>query len=35
MGELVGNIVANAAVYILMAAVIAVRPTGLFGRSAA
>lgn len=35
LGELVGNIVANAAVYILMALVIAVRPAGLFGRSAA
>lgn len=33
-GELVGNIVANAAVYILMALVIAVRPVGLFGKNA-
>ena len=30
-GELVGNIVANSAVYILMALVIAIRPAGLFG----
>ena len=32
-GELVGNIVANSAVYILMALVIALRPTGLFGKA--
>jgi branched-chain amino acid transport system permease protein len=34
LGELVGNVVANAAVYILMALVIALRPAGLFGRYA-
>jgi branched-subunit amino acid ABC-type transport system permease component len=28
----VGNIVSNAAIYILMAMVIAIRPSGLFGR---
>jgi len=33
-GELIGNIVANASVYILMALVIAVRPAGLFGVAA-
>ena len=33
-GEIVGNIVANAAVYILMALVIAIRPVGLFGKYA-
>ncbi|MBM3407087.1 MAG: branched-chain amino acid ABC transporter permease [Betaproteobacteria bacterium] len=32
LGQLVGNIVANASVYILMALVIAIRPTGLFGK---
>lgn len=32
LGEVAGNILANAAVYVLMAAVIAWRPTGLFGR---
>jgi len=32
LGALVGNIVSNAAIYILMALVIAVRPSGLFGR---
>ncbi len=32
LGPLVGNIVANSAVYILMAMVIAVRPAGLFGQ---
>ncbi len=33
-GDLAGNILANAAVYVLMALVIAWRPTGLFGRHA-
>lgn len=33
LGQLVGNIVANASVYILMALVIALRPTGLFGKA--
>ena len=32
LGPLVGNIVSNAAIYILMALVIAIRPSGLFGR---
>jgi branched-chain amino acid transport system permease protein len=32
LGATVGNIVANSAVYILMAMVIAVRPAGLFGQ---
>jgi branched-chain amino acid transport system permease protein len=32
LGALVGNIVSNAAIYILMALVIAIRPSGLFGR---
>lgn len=32
LGEVAGNILANAAVYVLMALVIAWRPTGLFGR---
>jgi branched-chain amino acid transport system permease protein len=32
LGALVGNIVSNASIYILMALVIAVRPSGLFGR---
>lgn len=32
LGELAGNIMGNAAVYVLMALVIAWRPTGLFGR---
>ncbi|MSQ71627.1 MAG: branched-chain amino acid ABC transporter permease [Betaproteobacteria bacterium] len=32
LGTMVGNIVANSAVYILMAIVIAVRPAGLFGQ---
>jgi len=32
LGPLVGNIVSNAAIYILMAMVIAIRPSGLFGR---
>ncbi len=35
MGNIIGNIVANASVYILMALVIAVRPSGLFGNHAA
>jgi branched-chain amino acid transport system permease protein len=34
LGELAGNIMANAAVYVLMAIVIAWRPSGLFGRHA-
>jgi branched-chain amino acid transport system permease protein len=34
LGELAGNIMGNAAVYVLMALVIAWRPTGLFGRHA-
>lgn len=34
LGEVAGNILANAGVYVLMAAVIAWRPTGLFGRRA-
>lgn len=33
-GDLAGNILSNAAVYVLMAIVIAWRPTGLFGRHA-
>ena len=32
LGAIVGNIVSNAAIYILMAFVIAIRPAGLFGR---
>ena len=32
LGAIVGNIVSNAAIYILMAVVIAIRPAGLFGR---
>ena len=32
LGALVGNIVSKAAIYILMALVIAIRPSGLFGR---
>ena len=32
LGPLVGNIVSNSAIYILMALVIAIRPSGLFGR---
>jgi branched-chain amino acid transport system permease protein len=32
LGELAGNIMANAAVYVLMAIVIAFKPSGLFGR---
>jgi branched-chain amino acid transport system permease protein len=35
LGDVVGNIVANASVYILMALVIAVRPSGLYGNHAA
>lgn len=31
-GDIVGNIVSNSAIYILMAVVIAIRPSGLFGR---
>ena len=31
LGAIVGNIVSNAAIYILMAFVIAIRPAGLFG----
>jgi branched-chain amino acid transport system permease protein len=34
LGELAGNILANAAIYIVMAVVITWRPTGLFGRHA-
>jgi branched-chain amino acid transport system permease protein len=34
LGEIAGNIMANAAVYVLMAIVIAWRPAGLFGRHA-
>jgi branched-chain amino acid transport system permease protein len=34
LGDLAGNIMANAAVYVLMAIVIAWRPSGLFGRHA-
>jgi branched-chain amino acid transport system permease protein len=33
LGNVAGNIMANAAVYVLMAVVIAWRPTGLFGRA--
>jgi branched-subunit amino acid ABC-type transport system permease component len=33
MGDVAGNIMANAAVYVLMAVVIAWRPSGLFGRA--
>jgi branched-chain amino acid transport system permease protein len=32
LGPLVGNIISNAAIYILMAIVIAIRPAGLLGR---
>ena len=32
LGDLLGNIVANGAVYLLMALVIAIRPTGLYGQ---
>lgn len=35
LGEVAGNILANAAVYVLMAMVIAWRPNGLFGRHVA
>ena len=33
-GDIVGGILGNAAVYILMAIVIAIRPQGLFSRHA-
>src|SRR5438105_2109107 len=33
LGNVAGNIMANAAVYVLMAVVIAWRPSGLFGRA--
>jgi branched-chain amino acid transport system permease protein len=33
LGDLAGNIMANAAVYVLMAIVIAFKPSGLFGRA--
>lgn len=34
LGQIVGNIMANASVYVLMAFVIAFKPSGLFGRTA-
>ena len=34
LGQVVGNIMANASVYVLMALVIALKPAGLFGRPA-
>ena len=33
LGDVAGNIMANAAVYVLMAIIIAWRPSGLFGRA--